>query len=193
MKKIFLLLVCLGCVSGLYAQQPQYVPDSLTLLPPAKTGGLHFAMEAGAGMSFGSLKGMYTYMAPRLSWGLTKKFSLDAGVMYMHSNTPLFSEGTGCFGPIAPQYHAWAGFVRGNYQLTDRIALSGTVYHEMGIPAYLQPYRSNDMFRSNSYGLGMQYKINEHSSFGIEFRSGAGNSLFSGNPGLQPSAAPFSY
>jgi len=144
---------------------------------------MNFKMELGVGFIGGSTSGMYTYLAPYLRYPVTKKFSLDVGGMLI--------QGTSNFSPYegsTSNNTTGALYARGNYLLTEKLTVSGSIYKII----YPTSYNSSDINSSHSsqhysYSLGMDYKINKHLSFGAQVVVNKGinyNPLFQTQPSL---------
>jgi hypothetical protein len=144
---------------------------------------MSFKMELGVGFIGGSNSGMYTYLAPYLRYPVTKKFSLDVG--------GIISQGSGNFYPEqngSSSITSGLLFARGNYLLTDKITVSGSIY-KMIYPTTYNSTDPNHRYSSQnySYSLGMNYKITKNLSFGAQVIVNKGinnNQLFQTQPSL---------
>ncbi|MCB2220798.1 MAG: hypothetical protein KQI35_10415 [Bacteroidetes bacterium] len=134
--------------------------------------GTYFSTSSGYGSGFG------TYIAPELSYALTPKFRLTAGLRVFQTST--INEGTSSTLLYPFPYHGNAFgsliYVKGNYLLTENLMVSGTAFKQV------------DPFRMNHQGvpgpsldyqgiiMGLDYKIGENFFIHgeVEFSNGAG-------------------
>lgn len=136
-----------------------------------------FAMEMGMGM-YGSKysSGAYSYISPFLSYKATSRLRLDFGARYFQGFGNFLTNENDGFG-YNPS--GLSVFVRGNYLLTDRLLVSGTVYKtfDLGPNNLSQDFYGNQRnFDNYGFILGLDYKISEKSVIGIQidFSSGVG-------------------
>jgi long-subunit fatty acid transport protein len=140
-------------------------------------------MEIGAGFIGGSTSGMYTYLSPYLRYSVTPKFSLDVGGILSTGSSSLYPEQSGSSGSTSGLL-----FARGNYLLTERITVSGSIY-KMIYPNNYYSIDQNKRYSSQnySYSLGMNYKVTKNLSFGAQVVVNKGinyNPLFQSQPSL---------
>jgi hypothetical protein len=155
------------------------------------------SITAGTGVSFtnGSKATSFTtYIAPKINYQLSKKFSLDLGFMhYMSSPNSLMymNRNEAIYNPSNSNVSGNLVFVGGEYQLNKKTIVSGAVMTDV-----------NSINKQNSYkaaSIGLDYKVSEHASIGFKatISNGQGNYYNNPNPmnnSLFPasSANPFS-
>ncbi len=109
------------------------------------------------------------YVAPSLSYLVTPRFSLSAGVGFEYSSIyPLYNtidNGS----EMLPMTRAFL-FARGSYLLTDRIIVTGSVYKTMNDVPKLNNYSRPMNYSYQGVDLGIQYQINQHFSVGFHMR-----------------------
>ena len=144
---------------------------------------MSFKLDLGVGFIGGSNSGMYTYLAPYLRYSLTPKFKLDIGGIISQGTNNFYPEQSGTFNNTSMLL-----FARGNYLLTDKITVSGSVYKTF-YPNSTMNSDLNNKYSTEHYGysVGMDYKINKHLSFGANIIVAKGNNnnyLFQSQPSL---------
>jgi hypothetical protein len=191
--KTTLILISLWLISLCTIQAQSLInsdaTDSINNQPPNKKVSLlspnrmNFKLDMGVGFVGGSNSGMYTFLAPYLRYAVTPKFKLDVG--------GIITEGTNSFYPEQSGNHSNTSvllFARGNYLLTNRITVSGSIYKTFYPNSSLSTDLNNKYSTQNySYSLGMDYKINKHLSFGAQVIVNKGmnnNYLFQSQPSL---------
>lgn len=185
---IFLFLISLG---GIQAQslintdtnlalKYQNLNNKVSLLNPNR---MSFKLDLGVGFVGGSNSGMYTYLAPYLRYSLTPKFKLDVGGILCQGSNSLYG-GESC----STSNTSMLLFARGNYLLTEKITISGTVYKTFYPNTALKSDLNNKYSTQNyGYSLGLDYKINKHMSLGAQVIVAKGNynnNLFRSQPSL---------
>jgi len=112
-----------------------------------------------------------TYVSPEMNYQLTSKFSLNAGIMFMSSsigivqsrNSDIYQSG------IYQPFTGTIVYAGGSYQLNDRITLNGTAYTQLSNPMLQKGFANSNQNNIKGVGLGIDYKLTEHSSFSIQF------------------------
>ncbi|MCW3072252.1 MAG: hypothetical protein JWO44_2142 [Bacteroidetes bacterium] len=117
-----------------------------------------------------------TFIAPRINYSLSKKFSLTAGLIH-YSFSPGFSAGRSESFLVSGKRNLSGNlvFAGGEYKLNKRVLLSGAVM----VDANGMNKRQN-MYKAAS--IGMDYKITEHSSIGFRATVSQGNMDYNFDP-----------
>jgi hypothetical protein len=142
-------------------------------------------LEAGTSFTYSpnNFYGPSFYIAPSLTYLVTPRFALTAGVAIERSNyyvlpsSELYSDG------MLPMTRAFL-YAKGSYLLTSRLTLSGTVYKTINdVPktegvSYPYGYNYQGMM------MGLDFKINE--SISIGFHVGTNNGYYNPNSLIPP-------
>jgi hypothetical protein len=139
-------------------------------------------LEAGTSFSYspGNYYGPSYYVAPGLSYLITPRFALSAGIAVERSDFYLVDPPPNSENML-PMTRAFL-YARGTYMLSERLALSGTVYKTVNdVP------RREGAYDYNYQGMmmGVDYKIN--SSFSIGFHVATRNGYYNPNSLIPPS------
>jgi hypothetical protein len=130
----------------------------------------------GTSVSFLNSKnsGVTTFIAPKLNYKLTEKFSLHAGLLHYNSSFTS-NRNEGCFAPGSGNLSGNLLFVGGDYKMNKKLLVSGSVMMET---------KNNRNFDNNfkAVSLGMEYKVSKHSSIGIKAIISEGNSDYMTDP-----------
>ena len=125
---------------------------------------MHYSFEVGAGFGHSSMYGNYfsTYYKPMVSYDVSPKFSINAGITYVNSsvdNIPVVSEyNYQLFSGSISQYYA---FIGGKYKLTDRLSVGGSVFYDFtSYNAYDGTSLSSGTGLDNlGYSANFEYKV----------------------------------
>lgn len=130
----------------------------------------------GTSVSFLNSKntGTTTFIAPKLNYKLTEKFSLHAGLLHYNSSFTS-NRNEGCISPGTGNVSGNLLFVGGDYKMNKKLLVSGSVMMET---------RNNRNFDNNfkAVSLGMEYKVSKHSSIGVKAIISQGNSDYMLDP-----------
>ena len=146
------------------------------------------SIEMGAGVSVfnKSTSGFTTYVAPKIGYQLTPKFKLNVGLMHytMTGNTLMpLNYNEGLFNASNNSITGNLVFVGGEYQLNKRLIASGAVMADVNS-------LSNNKISSKAAQIGLEYKVNEHSSIKVSATVGQGQGNYYNNSNNQ-SLFPF--
>ncbi len=128
---------------------------------------------AGTGVSFSNTNkstSFTTYIAPKINYRLTKKFSLDLG--FMNRNEAIYN-------PSNKNVSGNLIFVGGEYQLNPKMIVSGAVMTDV-----------NSLNKQNAYkaaSLGLDYKVSAHSTIGFKATISSGQGNYYNNQNLMNS------
>lgn len=196
MKRIIILSIftSLFFSSSLIAQQAK-ISDSLkksfiTEKP------MSFHLTAGTAFATGFKKTgsvMSTFLAPELNYKLSKRFTLDVGLVLVNSsfNMPRIAGGEFQTKPFASNFTSTFLYAGGQYKLNDRITFNGQAYTLINTFAVKSDL--DHVYDANLKGVkfGMDYKVSEHSTIGIEFNISNKPSPYSFSPTGFPYQNPF--
>jgi hypothetical protein len=157
---------------------------------------MSFHMTAGTAFMSGFNKTgslMSTYFAPELNYKLSKRFTLDAGLVVMNCSYNLFHPAGDAFQsrPFSNNFTSTFLIAGGQYQLNDRITLNGQAYTQ--INTFATKSDLDHVYDANMKGVkfGMDYKVSEHSTIGIEFNITNKPSPYNFSPTGFPYQNPF--
>jgi hypothetical protein len=157
-------------------------------LKPIKNEKLHLSLDVGAGvMGSKHFSGAYTYIAPNLSYLLTPKLKIEIGAAFISGNYNFYKLSNESSSKVQLKNDQLFLFTKGQYLLTNRLILSGTVYKTINTNASAQinPY----FLDYKGMSVGLDYKISEHMSFGAQFNFSNGTQndlLYQGGTGFSP-------
>jgi hypothetical protein len=176
-----------------YVKENSVAPTPMDTMPApvVKEQKLTFGFSAGTGFSYSSAFGssMSTFLAPHLSYKVSPRFTLNAGLrMQVNSLNNTFAYPLGEGNSITFYRPATQTFLytEGVYQLTPKVKLSGTVFAE--INTFDAPGLKPSSYNMNTYGgiLGMEYKVGPHSTISAEIQISRGASPLQGDPLFYP-------
>jgi hypothetical protein len=102
--------------------------------PSIGGGNLHFNMQLGTNFSsFGRYGNVFSnYLSPAITYRFTKKFNLQAGATITNSfiNQNFDDSSEGIYQPFKGNITFSTIFIRGQYQLNQKLTIGGTVYKE---------------------------------------------------------------
>lgn len=176
MKTVFasLVFLCSGILSfGQTAADDYYIGSKPTKKIEDRVSG---SVMVGTSVNFLNSKnsGVTTFIAPKLNYELTEKFSLHAGLLHYNSSFSS-NRNEGCFSPANGNVSGNLLFVGGDYKMNKKLLVSGSVMMET---------RNNRNFDNNfkAVSLGMEYKVSKHSSIGVKAIISQGNSDYMLDP-----------
>ncbi|MCW3103981.1 MAG: hypothetical protein JWO09_2421 [Bacteroidetes bacterium] len=170
---VLFFLLCLGS----FAQTAEdYYPAKRKATVKDRISG---SVMAGTSLSFQSNSknaSVATFIAPKINYSLSKKFSLTAGFMH-YSLSPGFGSGRNESYTVAGKRNLSGNlvFAGGEYQLNRKVSLSGALM----VDASGMSNRRN-MYKAASFG--MDYKMTEHSSIGFRATVSQGNMDYNFDP-----------
>ncbi len=152
---------------------------------------MHFSFQTGVNaMSFGKSSMVSTFVAPQLTYQVNPKLNITVGTIALNSNFNNmmyynYNEGTSTAVPNSTQMFL---YLKGDYQLTDRIRLRGTTFREVS-------NSSNPTSNPFSFNqVGIDFKISDHVSMSADFIQSKGQypmGLYGVNNPVFRSASPF--
>lgn len=178
-KGIFSVLFSLFCFAAIaQTTEEYYLPSKPKVQLKDRISG---SVMAGTSVSFlngSKTAGFATYIAPKVNYSLSEKFSLTAGLIHyslspgtaypLNRNESLYNSG---------KHNASANlfFAGGEYRLNKKVTLSGAVMADMkGMNNRQNNYRA--------VSAGMDYKVSKHSSIGFRATVSQGASDYNYDP-----------
>jgi len=140
----------------------------------------HFGMEMGTSVGTRFNGGTYlsTFVSPYLSYRLSTRWRFQAGATLINGNMSGLYSGYGDARSVAfavPQQSTFV-FVQGQYQVSDRLRLTGTSIYELSRFNHNLSGHQRDMkFQSKGMSIYAEYKISENFSFGVGTQYSNGN------------------
>ena len=116
------------------------------------------------------------YIAPGLTYMVTPRFAVSAGVAVERSNYYFMNSYVPDNDGMLPMTRAFL-YARGTYFLTPRLAISGTAYKTINDVPKLKDasYPYNYGYNYQGMSIGLDYKISNSFSFGIHISTQSGN------------------
>ena len=189
MRFLIFILISLVCfVKTSYSQEDQMEndPDQLEVvveeeqtmkeLNDVKPKRLQTHIEVGTSFTYSpnNFYGPSIYAAPCLSYLVTPRLTLTAGIAVERSNLYLMESQTANNDGMLPMTRAYL-FARGTYMLTSKLALSGTVYNTINdVPRQENVYYPYN-YNYQGMSLGLDYKFNSSFSVGFHISTQSGN------------------
>jgi long-subunit fatty acid transport protein len=129
-----------------------------------------FDTDFQAGTSFnyspGNFYGPSYYIEPGVSYMVSSRFMLNAGIGFEYSALhPLYQQTES--DKMLPMTRAYM-YTRGSYFLTPRLTVNGTVYKSMMDEPRLTEYSGPGKYNYQGMSVGFQYKFSKSFSFGFE-------------------------
>lgn len=183
MKTIFVFILTLFIFSALsvFSQDEEFETDQLDLsgyqeenpvdLPAVEENRLKTNLEFGTSFTYSprNYYGPSYYVAPNLSYLVTPRFTLSAGVGFEYSTLyPLYNIHD-AQNTMLPMTRAFL-FARGSYLLTERLVVTGSVYKTINDVPKLSQYSRPMNYNYQGVDLGIQYQINNNFSIGFQMR-----------------------
>ena len=158
---------------------------------PTFTDRFHAAVSVGAGItSFNSrTTSTFTYIAPSVQYKKKKKFAFTAGLIHYNlTGNPFITKGRNENSFLNRNQSSSGNIMQlgGLYQLNDRVRLYGSVLYKVN------PLTNNKAATFNSTSIGLDYKVNPHTTISIQTNIGQGNNLnpYFSNP-IGPNSIPY--
>jgi hypothetical protein len=148
---------------------------------------MSFSVDVGFGFSASKhSSGAYTYISPYMSYLVTPRFKLDVGGILQQGFNGFNNSEFSSFGGNGTNALL---FVRGNYLVSDRLIISGSVYKTFTSNKTLNSEFTNKKNSLDNYGIniGAEYKISEHMTIGAQVNFSNGNN----NPFYNSESYPY--
>lgn len=192
MKKVLFTLIIVIYACSLFGQTQRFrelLSNSNDSVVPVKK--VNYSLETGSMFYGGAMKGSSFYVAPSFNYAFSKKFSMEGGVMFMNNNysfaanqvfgqpdTRLFSQ---------PNKYEAVVFAKGNYQVNNRMTITGSLVKNFSDNAGMQNQPWNNNFQMMS--MGMNYKLSDNITLGAGVRVMQGSGYY--NPYQFGGSSPF--
>jgi hypothetical protein len=138
-------------------------------VPVLKAKKLDTGLDIGTSFSY-SPKNYYGptfYIAPNITYKLSPKFQIHAGLIYEKSTFyPLYQQQDQSYS-VLPMTRTLL-YTSGSYLLTPNLTVSGTVYKSINNIPKLTNYQNPYQYNIEGYQLDIQYKINNSITFGVQ-------------------------
>jgi len=181
-----------GLSSSFNFPRTQYVVDSTGNLR-FKPGDLGFTMQAGSGFA-GNFKGnssFSTYVSPALAYNVSPRFRIKTGVtVFQNFGDPYYAGYDYYYSPVINPGTTTSLFVQGDYILSNKLMLSGTLYKDFTNfnPNVSDPRLKNP--ESQGMILNLNYRPTSFFEINASFGYGEGNRSMFNSPFYPGSAFP---
>lgn len=186
-KKAFITTVFLFLIAAVNGQITRYDTISTQKFTGFQPGKFDYGLSLGSQFStttgYGSA--LTSYVAPTISYNLTKRFRIGGGITYINTNLfntrPLYgAEGTQS---ISGNYSTGLVHINGTYLVSNKLTLSGSAFKAFPIssePLPYNPYNPISSKGAQGVNFNIDYKITEnfHIQAGFGYSSGV-NPLYS--------------
>jgi hypothetical protein len=177
MKKIIVssLFVASGFLANAQIANDDYYPSLKPKLLSADR--VSASLMAGTSVSFSNkYNSVSTFIAPKISYQLTDKFHLIAGLIHYTSYpNSLLQNGNEKNNCGQKNYSSNLVFAGGEYQLSTKLTVSGAVLTNASSI-------SNKQTNYKAASIGLDYKVSKHSSIGIQAGISQGSPDYIFNP-----------
>jgi hypothetical protein len=136
---------------------------------------MSFSVDVGFGYAASKYNsGAYTYISPYMSYLVTPRFKLDVGGILQQGFNGFNNSEFSSFGGNGTNALL---FVRGNYLVSERLIISGSVYKTFTGNKTTDSEFLNKKNSLDDYGInvGAEYKISEHMTIGAQVNFSNGN------------------
>jgi hypothetical protein len=182
-----------GLSSAFYLPKTQYKLDSATGNLLFKPGDIGFSLQAGTGFA-GNFKGnssFSTYVSPALAYNVSTRFRLKAGVtVFNNFGDPYYAGYDYYYSPVMNSGTTTSVFVQGDYLLSNKLMLSGTLYKDF---SNFNPNVSDPRLKApESQGmiLNLNYRPTNYFEINASFGYGNGNRSVFNDPFYHNSMFP---
>ena len=186
-----------GLSSSWNMPRTQYVVDSATGDLRFKPGDIGFTMQLGTILA-GNFKGnssFGTYVSPAVAYNVSSRFRIKTGVMVFNNfGDPYYAGYENNYSPVIHSGATTSLFVQGDYLLSNKIMISGTVYKDfnsfntnLNDPRLKTP-ESQGMILNLNYRPTRNFEFNASFEYGNGYRSGLQSPFHPGSmfPGDSP-------
>lgn len=176
-KLIYIVLVLLA-FNQLKAQETAPSDGTDYVLPFDSLKGkdkMHYQFSTGAAMSFSNNHGSSTslYYSPSVSYLVSSKLVVGAGMTYVNSNATNFNSiGDLRYQPFTGNISQYNTFVSAKYKLNDRMIIGGSVFYNMtefSSSAFNQNHKVSS-FDKIGYSASFEYRINDKTTIEAQIR-----------------------
>jgi len=158
--------------------------DEVTQIEKSESKRLKTNLEAGTSFMYSprNFYGPSYYISPNLSYLVTPRFTLSAGIGYQYTSLyPLYNLPEGG-SPLLPMTRIFL-YTRGSYLLTERLIITGSVYKTINDVPKLRYDPYPNYYNYQGVDLGIHYQINPNFSVGFHMQM---NNLNYPSSGLIP-------
>ncbi len=166
-----------GLSSSFNLPKTSYMVDSTGKLL-FKPGDIGFNLQAGTvfGSNFKGNSSFGTYISPALAYNVSSRFRIKTGVtVFNNFGDPYYAGYDAYFNPVMGRGATTSLFVQGDYLLSNKVMISGTVYKD--IHSFNQNINDPRLKMPESQGmiLNFNYKPTRNFEFNASFEYGSGN------------------
>ena len=184
-----------GLSTGFNLPRTQYVVDSASGNLLFKKGDVGFTLQAGTVFA-GNFRGSSsfgTYISPALAYNVSSRFRLKTGVtVFQNFGDPYYSGFDYYTSPVMHRGTTTSLFVQGDYLLSNKLMLSGTLYKDFNALNSLNTDPRLKVPESQGMILNLNYRPTEHFEINASFGYGQGNRQMLNSPFYPGSAFPYS-
>jgi hypothetical protein len=147
-------------------------PDTSVLtskVPVLKAKRLDTGLDIGTSFSYSprNYYGPSFYIAPNVTYKISRKFQIHAGLIYEKSTFYPLYQIQDQSNSVLPMTRTLL-YTSGSYLLTPNLTVSGTVYKSFNNIPKLTNYQDPYQYNIEGYQLDIQYKINNSITFGVQ-------------------------
>jgi hypothetical protein len=175
MRYLYFLIALLFVSQIAFNQEDYYDPEVSNTLdltldenPAIKKNKVNYSVSTGAFVNSGSMFGSNygTYIMPDIGYQVSERLNIRGGLLLMNTSSFNLSDAEH-YSDL--KYNNTFMFLRGDYQLTEDILIHGSVYKDLN---------SMNQLNTEGYSFGLDYKITDKSSIGIEIHYHKGQNPF---------------
>ncbi len=133
--------------------------------------GIRLGLRTGASyLSMSGFRGFSTFIAPELSWQMSPRFFITAGVRadQCFPTGGIYSSGEMRAGSVPAT--SFLLYASGTYLLRSNLSVTGSVLKNISSTGSLPPFVRNYRYVPDQYSIRMDYQITPSIHFGAEFR-----------------------
>lgn len=149
----------------------------------------HFGLELGTSFgTAGSGTSLFSHsLAPSLSWDISNDFQFVAGTIFtsarMHGMMPYYGNSFNQHampGDLTTSIQNTTVYAFGVYHLNQKLSISGGAWFEQSNFDMPEPFMNSYNYQQNPQGmmLGLEYRVNQNTRFGLEISASRGISPF---------------
>jgi hypothetical protein len=182
-----------GLSSSFNMPRTRYVVDTATGDLRFKTGDIGFTMQVGTGFAsnFKGNSSFSTFISPALAYNVSSRFRIKAGVtVFQNFGQPYYAGYDNYYSPVINSGTTTSVFVQGDYLLSNKLMLSGTLYKDFANfnPNITDPRLKNP--ESQGMILNLNYRPTSFFEINASFGYGSGNRTAFGDPFYHNSMFP---
>ena len=178
---ILVFIISCFCITVVYSQEEEVDTDQLDIsgseradraevsIPKEERLKTHVVLGTSFIYSPQNFYGPSYFIAPSLSYRVSPRFSLSAGLGFEYSSLYTIYDTPEEGNTLLPMTRYFL-YTRGSYFLNERIMLSGGVYKSVNFVPSLTQYQQSYSSNYQGVDLGIQYQISRNISVGFHMR-----------------------